>query len=127
MKKRYYFLIPLLVVVEVSLQSYFRYVGWGITNSGVSFGFLKNFPVSLLYVVIFLFWGLSASRLETGWRLVLLGGVANLTARLVLGGAVWDYLRVPGMGLWFNGADLLITTGVMLAIVEQFRKENGQS
>lgn len=127
MKKRYYFLIPLLIAAEVSLQLYFGSVGWGTANSGVSFGLLKNLPVSVLFVAIFLFWGFSASHQEIGWRLVLLGGAANLMARLVLGGAVWDYLSVAGLGLWFNGADLLITAGVMIAIVEQFRKENGQT
>lgn len=102
----------LLVPVELLLQSFFKGRGWGTSNSGISFGLLAGIPVGLLFVGLILLWLFLKSWPGRWWQLVLVGGAANLLSRLLWDG-VWDYLPVPLVNLWFNGADMAIFLGIV--------------
>jgi len=89
-----------LVLVEVFLQSFFRLVDFGIANRGVSFGLVPGLPVVILLIAMMVFViQTRAGRASLWWSLVFIGGVANLTSRIIGGGQVWDYARLyPGSG-----------------------------
>lgn len=60
-----------------------------------------------------------------GWSLVLSGGIGNLWDRIVHDGRVIDFMNVGLGGLRtgiFNVADLCITTGMVLLLVELLRE-----
>jgi len=107
-----------VILVDVPLQFYFRFLGRGVENSGVSFGWLaglNTWLVVLIYLIFILWAGrkLSQGKKQLAWSALALGGLGNLIPRLWLGG-VWDYIYFAHGGFWFNLSDALITVGVVL-------------
>lgn len=79
-------------------------MGWGVANSGISFGILvPNILWILAFGVVML--------MGRGSKLLLAGALGNLLSRLILG-FVFDYIKIPMVGLWFNLSDVMIMIGV---------------
>lgn len=95
-------------------------------NLGFAFGLGEGVPnyfyLALLAVILIL---LVFRWLKgIGWWLIWIGGLANMITRLRQG-YVWDYWHWSWLvDIWFNLADVLIVVGVVIAIVEQFKKED---
>lgn len=104
-----------VAAIDIFLQVRSSSSLFGISNQGFSFG-LGQGTGSLVFwlLTFFLFYLIVARKLaETGWWLVLAGGVSNSVCRLILG-SVRDYLHWSyGFSLWFNLADVLIVFGII--------------
>lgn len=91
----------------------------GVVNEGFSFGLGRGVfpPVFFLGLCGLLFWLILTKRVRgAGWWLILTGGMVNGLSRF-LAGFVYDYWKVPGVNLWFNFPDLLITIGVIWLVL----------
>lgn len=117
------FIFGLVVAsVDVFLQIYFRSVGFGVPNYGISFGVLQGMGVwaSLVILAAFLVWVLvkvyKKETIESGLILIAMGGLGNGLGRFLLGN-VWDYISLPFLPFWFNLSDLLISLGVVSYIL----------
>lgn len=103
-------------VFDLLLQFYFKKVGFGIGNRGMSFGIGSDivWPIELVLTILVLFFGCwmfySRKNLNPYLLVIFAGGTSNLIARLTWG-EVWDYIEVPFLGLWINLSDTLITLG----------------
>lgn len=112
----------LVLVIDIFLQIYFRMVGFGISNLGVSFGMFKetgSIMAALFWTFLVGFLILERVRRKTLNRsivLIVLGGLGNIVGRMV-GGEVWDYIYLPIFPFWFNLSDVLITLGVVSYIL----------
>jgi signal peptidase II len=101
-----------------------------VRNKGVAFGLGGDISAALIGVTILLLMGLLvflAARGGSGWRVwlpaaLLLGGALGNLADRVRDGAVTDFIDLP---LWptFNLADLAITVGVLLLLLDVERSE----
>jgi signal peptidase II len=101
-----------------------------VRNKGVAFGLGGDISAALIGVTILLLMGLLvflAARGGTGWGVwlpaaLLLGGALGNLADRVRDGAVTDFIDLP---LWptFNLADLAITLGVLLLLLDVERSE----
>ncbi|EKD52593.1 MAG: hypothetical protein ACD_61C00297G0003 [uncultured bacterium] len=111
-------------IFDVSLQYYFKLLGKGVMNKGMSLGALSGFGPALALVAclcLVLLLGIvyirNKGRVDAGLVLIMLGGLGNMLPRLFWGG-VWDYLQVPILPFWFNISDIIITIGVVSYILE---------
>lgn len=93
---------------DFMIQYYFSRVGWGMANRGVSLG------ISVPSIVWYLAFGLILI-FGYKYKLLLAGALGNLISRLVLG-YVWDYIKIPYIGLWFNFSDVMIVLAISLMI-----------
>lgn len=115
-------LAGIVAVLDVVLQNYFKSVGYGIPNSGVSFGALKDIGggVSILIFAVIVFWisvrTLRKQNIEFPIWLIALGGLGNVVSRVITGN-VWDYIYLPFLPFWFNLSDVLISLGVVSYIL----------
>ena len=102
-----------------------------IWNTGVSYGLLSSVPAAALIAVMIAamlalaVWWLRTGSALTRWGLALaLGGaLGNMTDRIVYG-AVADFFSVHAMGYYFyifNVADIGISLGLLLLVVDMFR------
>jgi signal peptidase II len=101
-----------------------------VRNKGVAFGLGGDISAALIGVTILLLMGLLvflAARGASGWGVwlpaaLLLGGALGNLADRVRDGAVTDFIDLP---LWptFNLADLAITLGVLLLLLDVERSE----
>jgi lipoprotein signal peptidase len=91
-------------LLDFLIQLYFSKIGWGVENKGISFGILVP---NILWIVAF---GL-VMVIGKGSKLLLAGALGNLLSRLILG-FVFDYIKIPMIGLWFNFSDVMIMIGV---------------
>lgn len=111
-----------LAVFDLYWQSYFRGLGKGMDNWGVSFGSWQGWGmrVSLVVFTLLIFWGISLrfrkKRVGNWFVMLVLGGGVNLASRLIWG-SVWDYLCFPHLPFCFNVSDLLISLGVLSYIL----------
>ena len=90
-----------------------------MTNEGFSFGLGQGVFPSLFFLALCgLLLGLILTKRVrgAGWWLILVGGLANSLSRF-LTGSIYDYWKTPGVNLWFNFPDLLITIGVIWLIL----------
>lgn len=115
-------LLSIVFLVDIFLQSYFRRIGFGTMNQGISFGWWPNISLWVIVGVLLLLivWARGESdKRETSLPLLalILGGLGNLIPRLWLG-SVWDYIYFPVLGFWFNLADALISFGIISYILE---------
>ena len=119
------FLVALLVflgIADVVGQSFFRAREWGMENNGISFGVGQGINEGLLWLVLLFVLavlvrnGIKDRQINVPLFLVAIGGGVNLWGRVLTGG-VWDYLKLPFFDLWFNFSDVMITIGVLLAIL----------
>ena len=115
--KLVFLVILLLGSLDLWWQGVFRTEGFGIENRGVSFGVLQNISGILLLTIWLLLIGVLIRNIRKDlWHglpawLMVVGGAVNLVGRGQFGG-VWDYLRVPGINLWFNISDMMIVGGL---------------
>jgi signal peptidase II len=104
-----------------------------VRNKGVAFGLGGDISAALIGVTILLLVGLLvflAARGDGGWGVwlpaaLLLGGALGNLADRVRDGAVTDFIDLP---LWptFNLADVAITLGVLLLLLDVERSEKGR-
>ena len=98
--------------------------GWGLPFSLGWQGDLRWWLIGLSILgLIGIGWWYKTSKRSIerlGLLMVILGGIINLTMRLVWG-EVMDYLCVAG--LCFNMADILITGGVLLVIKDSIKEK----
>ena len=95
-------------MLDFLIQYIFFMSGWGVANKGISFGISMPTVVWYLAFVLVLIIGYKS-------KLLLAGALGNLISRLVLG-YVWDYIKIPFIGLWFNLSDVMIVLAVSLTI-----------
>lgn len=89
-------------------------------NNGASFGidFVGlNLTSILLLVFIFFTWRKDKSE---GWVIIMLGGIMNLTERLLNGGVV-DYWRIPMTNIYNNFNDYLIFIGGIMVVWDKWK------
>jgi signal peptidase II len=101
-----------------------------VRNQGVAFGIGGDISAALIGATIVLLVGLlvfMAARAAGGWMVwlpaaLMLGGALGNLADRVRDGAVTDFIDLP---LWptFNLADLAITLGVLLLLLDVERSE----
>lgn len=92
-----------------------------VFNEGVSFGIrLPHVEVLgiLSLLAVLYYWKRTKS---IGLVLVMIGGILNLTERLV-NGSVFDYWRIPGTGIYNNVNDYLIFVGMVVFLWQQIKK-----
>jgi len=112
----------LVFVTDLFLQSYYREIGFGLANFGISFGMMNGIDklVLLGVFVSLVTWMvidyLSFKTVKFPVYLIVLGGLGNLLARMIWGN-VWDYLWFPYLPFWFNLSDVLISVGVLSYIL----------
>jgi signal peptidase II len=104
-----------------------------VRNKGVAFGLGGDISAALIGVTIVLLVGLLvflALRADGGWLVwlpaaLLVGGALGNLADRVRDGAVIDFIDLP---LWptFNLADVAITVGVLLLLLDVERSEKGR-
>jgi signal peptidase II len=104
-----------------------------VRNKGVAFGLGGDISAALIGVTIVLLVGMLvflAFRGGSGWLVwlpaaLLLGGALGNLADRVRDGAVIDFIDLP---LWptFNLADVAITVGVLLLLLDVERSETGR-
>src|SRR5262249_25873330 len=104
-----------------------------VRNEGVAFGLGGNISAALIGVTILLLVGLLvflALRGGSGWGgwrpgALLLGGARGDLPGRVRDGAVTDFIDLP---LWptFNLADVAITLGVLLLLLDVERSDRGK-
>jgi signal peptidase II len=105
-----------------------------VRNKGVAFGLGGDISAALIGVTIVLLVGVLvflAFRGGSGWLVwlpaaLLIGGALGNLADRVRDGAVIDFIDLP---LWptFNLADVAITMGVLLLLLDVERSENRRS
>jgi len=105
-----------------------------VRNEGVAFGLGGDISAGLIGVTIVLLVGFLvflAARGDGGWRVwlpaaLLLGGALGNLADRARDGAVIDFIDLP---LWptFNLADVAITLGVLLLLLDIERGDRGRS
>ena len=119
---RIIFVMTVVLLIDIFLQTYFRGIGYGVLNKGISFGWfsgLGTYFAIAIYLVFIKFSGLmnqtptKPARINLAIWLLAVGGVGNLVPRLIWSG-VWDYLYFPVLGFWFNLSDVLICVGVII-------------
>lgn len=101
-----------LIFLDLVTKKFFG----GVTNGGVAWGWqLGDFQVVGIIIAICL-WAVATWR-KGGWGevLVLAGGLANLTDRLV-DAKISDWLRLGRVNLWFNLADIYIISGMAIIL-----------
>ncbi len=111
-----------VVLLDWLVQGYFRNLGIGVANLGISFGlgseiawFWKVLPAGIFLALLgyeFVF----KTRPSVYLICLGLGGLGNLVPRLVFGN-VWDYISLPFWGLWINLSDILISISVLSYIL----------
>ena len=121
--KSFQVLVLLGGVFDLLLQWFFRHIGVGIVNNGVSFGAFSGVNLIFLFVIWTGLWWLWMGRGKSRGEglsiwLMIVGGGVNIISRLFFGG-VWDYLKIPILGLWVNFSDIMITSGVILYIFKK--------
>lgn len=81
-----------------------------MVNRGVAFGveFSSWFVWVGILGLITVMW-IKSHCVEWGWLFV--GGLANLIDRF-LWGTVTDWIKMPGVEMWFNLADVYINIGI---------------
>ena len=105
-------------------------LGFGYSlNRGVVFGFLPNtnwvWMVVVVFFGVFLLWSLNRLSKSKSLReavclgFILGGGLSNIVDRFIRGG-VMDFMRV-GVGPWFNFADVFLSLGVFLALLDYYQ------
>lgn len=113
----------LLVLLDLLTKAFFKMLGVGYMNTGISFSvFAGASPVVLILaglaiccLIIVLMARVSLSELSFyGAGLMLAGGLGNLVSRVVWGG-VWDWV-CPGFLPAFNFADVWINMGCFLFV-----------
>ena len=115
-------LLVFLGIADVVGQSFFRAREWGMENNGISLGVGQGINEGLLWLVLLFVLavlvrnGIKDRQINVPLFLVAIGGGVNLWGRVLTGG-VWDYLKLPFFDLWFNFSDVMITIGVLLAIL----------
>lgn len=115
-------IVSFVFLLDLVCQNYFRSLGYGTLNKGISFGWWQGISQVMTMVIYLLFVSWVVFRVRKGKRQVglmamVLGGLGNLLPRLWVG-SVWDYLYFPVLGFWFNLSDALISFGVISYILE---------
>lgn len=92
-------------------------------NTGISFGLLSGFGLTLLLIVVFVvFYQWSCPRWQKPYPILtglfLGGAMSNIVDRLVLGG-VRDFLPVPFTGISNNLADWFIVGSLGLILMRE--------
>ena len=114
----------LLFVFDFFASIYFRSRGFGVLNTGISFGIgsaqFGNYIAIFAFLVFVLWFGnemRSSSCIRTSLYFLALGGLGNILSRLIFGG-VWDYICLSYLPFCFNVSDVLISLGVVSYILE---------
>lgn len=110
----------LLALVDFFLQFILRRSGQGFANFGISFGINFGGVQIVVVAILFLFLLVRKNESGLGWSMMLFGALSNLFNRLIYG-SVWDYLSVGP--LFFNLADMMIVSGMMLLLVKMFKTD----
>lgn len=94
--------------------------GVALVNKGISFGIAL--PLFLIVpVVLIIIFLIIKYRFGVSGGMIVAGGVGNLIDRINYGGAV-DFIRLPFIPV-FNPADVLITAGVVILLVDLGRSQ----
>lgn len=115
-------IVVLLGIVDLLFQSLGRKMGFGIPNSGISFGLFANELGNLFNMLgFFLLFFFATSYIKDKSKrvsiyIIIIGGIVNISQRLVFG-SVWDYISLPFMPFTNNIADILITGGIVMYII----------
>ncbi len=108
----------LILLLDLILQEYLRFVGNGIMNSGVAFGLLhdsKWLGLAIFCILVVMYKKLPK---DLGIQMILGGGITNLFVRLVHG-SVWDYINLGIIKV--NMSDIIVCTGLALFLYETTR------
>jgi lipoprotein signal peptidase len=122
---RRWIVIAMLIIFSVLSSFAARHFGYGSCNYGVSFGLFSGIPETVWYAVtgvilvilgVLLVYGNMPEIMRWGVYILFAGGISNLIIRSTYG-CVWDWIGLPGSGLSFNTADILIDVGIGLVLL----------
>lgn len=111
-----------ILIVDLVLQTRFRFINFGLENRGVSLGMGQEIGtiISITAFGLFIGWLIykifKKEKVRPFLFLISLGGLGNIICRLVWG-SVWDYICLPFMPFCFNLSDVLISLGVVSYIL----------
>lgn len=116
-----------LLLVDFLSKHWFWSRGEYVENTGVSFGW--QFGTDWWWILVFIclcwWWLRLKDESRVGERMIILGGVANLIDRLVYGRVI-DWINLEFVGLWINLADLYISAGLGIMLMDYWRFRNKQ-
>lgn len=121
--------IGAIVCVIILVDFSTKYWAWindvGVCNTGISFGIFHGMSgwvsslvaLSVIFLLVVALIRIQFSRIIWwGVLLVVAGGISNLVSRLYWG-CVLDWSVHGTLGIWFNIADIVIDTGLVLAVL----------
>ena len=136
MKKKYFLITIILIILDIITKSYFKnkniaigkYLNFNYTeNTGAIFGILKDnnifliiLTIAIIGIIIYTIKKEKKYRLELG--IILAGAIGNLIDRILYGHVI-DFIHIK---YWyvFNLADAYITIGIILIIYKIISKKN---
>jgi len=113
----------LLFFADLFLQIFLRNLDIGRENPGVGLGFFAGIESLWIFLALFaLIYFFRRQILKRNWAILLFvtGALVNLISRIIFGG-VWDYINL--VGIWINGADIMISAGVIGMIWQRYDKK----
>ena len=111
-----------LLLVDFLSKRWFWYRGGYVENTGVSFGWQigADWWWILVFVCLCWWWLKLKEERRVGERMIILGGIANLSDRLIYGRVI-DWISLGFVGLWINLADLYISVGLGIMLMDYWR------
>jgi signal peptidase II len=119
--------ILILLLVDQVFKLFFSQQDGIVMNYGGVFGLFPGLSWTGLLAVVLLYLMVSLGKAKEGierWGLMLIvaGGLANMVDRILIGG-VRDFIYWPILNVWGNMADLWLTVGVGLLVIDSIRNQ----
>jgi len=128
MKKKYFYIIPVLIIFDIITKYYFKnkhitigkYLSFNYTdNTGAIFGILKNNNVffiilTIIIIILLVYLIKKEKKYQIELSIILAGAIGNLIDGIIYGYVI-DFIHVK---YWyvFNLADAYITIGIIFII-----------
>jgi len=111
-----------LLLADFFSKRWFWLRGEYVENTGISFGwrFGADWWWVLVSVCLGWWWLKLKDESRVGERLIIVGGMANLIDRLIYGRVI-DWVNLELVGLWINLADLYISVGLGIMLMDYWR------
>lgn len=111
-----------LLLADFLSKRWFWLRGEYVENTGISFGWQigANWWWIFVFACLSWWWLKLKDESRVGERLIIVGGMANLIDRLIYGRVI-DWINLDFVGLWINLADLYISVGLGIMLVDYWQ------
>ena len=115
------FVLLVLLIVDQLSKWYFESIDLVVINNGGVWGLFPGDWWGLLMIGVWVVILILMIRAKEPWAkcglgLILVGGLGNILDRLMVGG-VRDFIYYPGLEVYGNIADIILTVGIIWLIV----------